>query len=449
MNIARRGLYPIIMMVFLITPAATGQEVIKMSLRDAVNYAYDNNLTLKNAKLNLLDAEQQIIERRSIGLPQLSAGANFQRYLEVPKQPLPQAFIDFLEQINPGEEIQREASFFLKNNFTASLDLDAMVFDGTFFVGLQAARAFREYTAQELTVENRNIRNQVIDAFLPVLLLNETMEILQKNINNLTDLLNETTQLYQSGFAEQLDIDRQQLSLTNLQTEYDNALRQKEVAMARLKYVIGYPVEEPLELSDELEEMVVVASEADLNADIDFQARPEYVLTEKGMELSDLNVRLNRAAYLPTLYAFGSYQQNYQGNDRTNDFWAPASFVGLRLNVPLFDGLNKQARVQRARIDMEKNQNQQTDLKRAIRLEITNARTLYINAREKLESQKENMGLAQRIYDTTQIKYREGVGSSVELTQAEQELYTAQANYIEALYNLLVAKVDLETALGK
>ncbi len=449
MNLARMGIYPIILIFLMIAPAVYSQEVMKMSLRDAVNYAYDNNLTLKNAELNLIDAEQQIIERRSIGLPQLSAGANYQRYLEVPKQPLPQAFIDFLEQINPGGEVQREASFFLKNNFTASIDLDAMVFDGTFFVGLQAARAFREYTAQELIVQKRDIRNQVIDAYLPVLLLNESMEILRKNIDNLTALLNETTQLYQSGFAEQLDIDRQQLSLTNLQVEYDNALRQKEVALARLKYVIGYPVEQALELSDELEEMVVVASEADLSADIDFQARPEYRLTEKGLELNDLNVRLNKAAYLPTLYAFGSYQQNYQGNDRNNDFWAPTSFVGLRLNVPIFDGLNKQARLQRARIDLEKTQNQQLDLKRAIRLEITNARILYVNAREKLASQKENMELAQRIYDTTQIKYREGVGSSVELTQAERELYTAQANYIDALYNLLVAKVDLETALGK
>lgn len=449
MKIALRGIYPTIMLVFLAAQAVLGQETPKMSLRDAINYAYDQNLTIKNAQLKVLDAQQQIIERRSIGLPQLSAGGSFQRYLQVPKQPLPQAFIDFLEQINPGQEVQREASFFLKNNFTASLDLDAMIFDGAFFVGLQAARTFRDYTDQELITQKRDVRNQVIDAFLPVILLDESMKILQKNMDNLSTLLHETQESYKAGFAEQLDIDRQQLSLTNLQVEYDNARRQREVALTRLKYMIGYPVEQPLEIAESLEEMVVVASEADLTADINFEARPEYLLAQKGISLNELNVRLNRSAYLPTLYAFGSYQQNYQGNDRNSDFWAPTSLVGVRLNIPIFDGLYKQAKVQRSKLDLEIAQNQKMDLERSIRVEIVNARTLYINAREKLESQKGNMELAQRIYDTTQVKYREGVGSSVELTQAERELYTAQSNYIEALYNLLVAKVDLETALGK
>ena len=129
-------------------------------------------------------------------------------------------------------------------------------------------------------------------------------------------------------------------------------------------------------------------------------------------------------------------------------FWAPTAFVGLRMSIPIFDGMYKSALVQRSRLDLEKAQNQQNDLARAIDLEVKNARNTYITARSSAENQQNNLDLAERIYDTTQIKYREGVGSSVELTQAEQGLYDAQSNYINALYNLLVAKLDYETALG-
>ena len=165
--------------------------------------------------------------------------------------------------------------------------------------------------------------------------------------------------------------------------------------------------------------------------------------------MNELNVKSSRSGYLPSLRAFGVYQQSYQGNSFSEGFWAPASFVGLSLNVPIFDGLDKEAKIQRAKLQLELAEVQRQELGRAIDLEVSTSRKTYESSLEQYKSQKRNLELAQRIYDTTQIKYREGVGSSLEVTQAEQSLYSTQSNYIQALYDLIVSKMNVEKALGK
>lgn len=467
----RKILGPIVLLL-LAWPALAQQQARQMTLDDAIQYALTESIKIKNAQITIADAEQQIIERRAAGIPQLSGSVQYTHYLKVPRQPLPEGFdifnifgralaIDLYDQLS--EDTQKaldEAfqgsnggnedgiAFFLKNNFTAGLNLDAMVFDASWFVALQAAREFRSYTQIEFATQKREVENAVTEAYLPVLLIQENIELLDKNITNLEKLLFETKELYKAGFAEQLDIDRQELSLSNLQVERENLARQKQVAMENLKFNMGYPLDEPLVIADDLGGMLAEASSESLAADIDLSRRPEYNLLGQAITMNEFNIKLNKAGYLPSLRAFGTYQQQYQGDDLKNGFWAPSAFVGLSLNVPIFDGLDKKAKIQRAQLDLELARNQKRDLERAITLEVKNARTNYLNADKRLQSQKKNLELAERIYETTQIKYREGVGSSLEVTQAEQSLYSSQSNYMQALYDLLLAKARLDMALG-
>lgn len=418
-------------------------------MQEAIDYALVNNNLIKNAQLEISDAEQQIIERRAFGIPQLSADANFQRYLQVPKQPLPDAFVQLIEALNPGEEVSREAAFFLKNNFTAGLNLDAMVFDGSFFTGLQAAKAFKNYVRQNLAVQQRTVKIAVMDAYLPVLLLEENVELLDKNIANLEAFYHETNESYKAGFVEQLDVDRIALSVSILKTDRENLARQKEATINVLKLQMGFPMDQELEVSGDLEEISLELAEADLSGSFDYYQRPEITVLDQNIMLNDLNIRLNKSGYLPTVRAFGAYQQSYQANTSDDGFWAPTSFVGLQVNVPIFDGLEKKAKIQRARLDLEKIKVQKYETERSISLEVQNSRNAFMTARQKLEDQQKNVEMADRIYKTTQIKYKEGVGSSLEVTQAEQTLYSTQSNYLQALYDLIVAKIDLEHALGK
>ncbi|NBC07820.1 MAG: TolC family protein [Bacteroidetes bacterium] len=462
------------LLAFLPTVAAQ-QQATQMTLDEAVQYALENSIRMKNAQIAIADAEQQIVERRSAGLPQLNGGLNFQHYLAVPQQPLPEGFdifglfgqvlaVDLYDQLSPmtqaavdesfsgqpngGDSGEQGVAFFLRNNFTASVTLDAMIFDGSYFVALQGAREYRKYTKREFATKARDVENATIEAYLPVLLLQENVELLDKNIRNLNQVLFETKALYKEGFAEQLDIDRQELSLSNLQIERENLLRQKEVALSNLKNTIGYPLDQPLVVADDLDKMTLEAKRL-MAMEAKPEQRAEVALLDQAIQMNELNIKLNKAGYLPSLRAFGTAQQQYQGNDFETGFWAPAAFVGLNVNVPIFDGFNKKAKIERARLELEKARNQREDLLRGLKLEVANARTNYENAEQRLRSQEKNLNLAERIYETAQIKYREGVGSSLEVTQAEQSLYTTQSNYMQAMYDLLLAKERLEMALGQ
>ena len=447
--------YSLIVVLALVCSIAEAQETTVMSLQDAIAYGMEHDASIKNSKLNITDANEQIIESRAIGLPQINGSVNYQYYLKVPTSVLPSQFEEIIKAGNNGQlpdGYSPQAQFALRNNFNFGAELNSLIFDGSYLVGLRAAKLYRQYVEEELRTAQRTVYNKVVEAYLPVLIVEENTTILQKNISNLEKLLAETQETYKAGFVEQLDVDRLDLSLANLKVEMENLARQKEIVLNLLKFTIGYPIDEPLAVNDNIQTLLVEASEEDLAGTINYYQRPEYKVAEMGVQLNEMNVDLYRAGYLPSLSGFANYQYGYQGNKLFNDengFWVPTSLVGLKLNIPIFDGFNKRAKIQRARVGLAIAQNQKTELERAISLEVGNARTNYLNAKQRVASQEKNLQLAERIYDTTQIKYREGVGSSLEITQAEQSLYTSQQNYTQALFELLVAKADLYKALGK
>ena len=195
--------------------------------------------------------------------------------------------------------------------------------------------------------------------------------------------------------------------------------------------------------------MNIMLEDSGLTADVAASNRPEVGLIDLGYELNELNLKNFKSQYLPSLRANAAYIYQYQGDDFTGGFWAPQAYVGLNLNVPIFDGLDKKAKIQRTMLDMQEVVNQKTELLQGIELEVKTARTSYVSAKENYLNQQKNLALAERIYNTTQIKYKEGVGSSLEVTQAEQEMYTSQSNFLQSLYELVSAKKQLEIALGK
>jgi outer membrane protein TolC len=452
---------PLVLLMGLWGNLLQAQSGAVFTLESAIDYAMSNHNSIKTAHINLEDAEKRIREQLGTGLPSVTADMNFQRYLELPRQPLPESFASFgvlfdvLADIVPdpsvlggfGGESSDEVSFFRKNNFTMGVSMDAMIFEGSFFVGLQAARGYRKYVDKEMLNARRSVRKQVTEAFLPVLLVDANLEILDKNIANLASLLAEVQALYREGFVEQLDVDRQELSLANLTTQRKSLVRQKELALRNLKYTMGYPLEESLVATGELEEMSTGIAEEDLVGQINYLRRPEVQLLETGLELNELNIKNYKSRFLPTIRAFGAYQYLYQGDNSENGFWSPQAFVGVRMSVPIYSGMLKTLAIQRAQLESEKIVLQQQELERSIGLEVSNARIQYSNALENLDSQQKNLALAERIYQTTQVKYREGVGSSVEVSQAEQSLYNTQRNYLQALYDLILSKMNLDLAL--
>lgn len=440
----KKLLFPLVILLAYISVQA--QDAKPISLEEAIAYAVENNLAIKNAQINLVDAEEQIVERRSFGLPRLNGTANYNYFVQLPASLIPANAFD---PTAPEGEFTK-LTFGTRNDLTLGLSASSMVFDGSYFVGLRAAKAYRKYVDREMISKRQEVRVAVREAYLPALLLQQTRNTLERNITNLEKLLTETKALYKEGFVEQLDVDRLELSMANLNAQLDNIDRQGELVYNVLKFQMGYPMDENIVAADKIEDLFVPATAEELGETIDFQKRPEYQVLNIGRELSELNIELNKSRYLPSLGAFANYQQSLQGNNLfNNSTWIPSFIIGLNLNIPIFDGFEKRAKVNRAKLDLAVIENQQRSLENAISLEVANARTAYANAQAQVEDRKKNLALAEKIYQTTQIKYREGVGSSLEIVQAEQSLFETQQNQIQATYELLVAKINLDKALGK
>ncbi len=312
------------------------------TLQEAINYALTNNADIKISQNNIKDADQQIIERRASGLPQLNGTVGYNHFAVLPITVLPEQFALDPSTGKPNPNFDRNVKFGVKNNLTGTLALSTLLFDGSYLVGLQAARDYKVYVNKELSAKQYDVKNQVIMAYMPVLLINLGVETLDKNIANLQKLSNDTREIFKQGFAEQLDIDRLDLSLSNLTSERDNLLRQKQSAVNYLKFIMNYPVSKNLEINDNLASFDTKASETAISGKIAYETRPEYDVIKKALDLNELNVKLNKAGYLPTLSAFANYQYIIQGDKLFSGASSSPTFIlGGQLSIPIFDSFMK------------------------------------------------------------------------------------------------------------
>lgn len=439
------------------------------TLEEAVSYAMENAVEVRDKNLQIARADKDIKEFLSTGLPQINGSANYQYFIDIPVQLVPifpEQQTTLVQDIdgdlvpltytvtddmgNPVFGPPQEFRFGLRNNLTAQISIEALLFDGTFFTGLQASKLYKELVQREMAQTRSSLALNVRKAYLAVLAAEKNKDILASNITNLEKSLSETEAIYQEGFAEQLDVDRLTLSLRNLKTEEQAVSRTITTLRNLLKFRMGYPLDEGIELTDNLDGLAArtVFEDIAIEDPFDVSQRPEYRVLDQAEKLNLVDIRRHQVGYLPALNAFGSYARVLQANDLADARWFPTTVVGLSLKVPVFDGFGKEARIQKARIDLERTQLQRSNFSRSAKLEVINARITYLNALETLRAREETVDLAEQIYRTTQIKYREGVGSSLELNQAESDLYVSQGNYIQSLYELLIAQIDLDKALG-
>jgi len=455
-------------LVFLTISTLTSlsaQEAQIFSVEDAIKYAQENSISVQQSKLDLDRSKQQVREYTSIGLPQASINAEYNYNINLPTQLLPDfltpAVVGTLEafQLVPAgtganlpEGQPQPVQFGTKNSLRAGFSVNQLVFDGSYFVGLKAAKGLVQMTTKQTDLSMQQIKNNVKKSYLTVLIAEENRKMLFKNIENLEKLLKESKAFKESGLIEQLDVDRLDLSLSNLKSEYEMVGRQVDLAYNVLKFQMNFPLYEAISLSDSLNSMMEEPAEGDLSGKANFDSRFEVQILKQSEYLNELNVKRYKMGYAPSVSAFFTHQYQIQRNnlfDKDEAGFFPISIVGASVNVPIFDGFNKDSKIKMAEIDRKKISLQLKQFELASTLELENARVAYKNAKERLSNQRKNLDLAERILNTTKIKYKEGIGSSMEITTAEQELYRTQANYMNAVYDVAVAIADLERILGK
>jgi len=447
-NLLSRG--SLLLLAILLSFVPLYAQEANFSLEEAVDYAIKHNLNIKNAQLDALSAEARIGEIRAAGLPQVNAAVSLTNNIIIPRFFLPGGSLD---PNTPPDAPPVALEFGIPWQGAASANLNQLIFNGSYFIGLKAAATYRELAQKSTTSSKVQVAESVTKAYYSAQVAEERAKLLDLNISRVDSLMRETKAMNESGFVELLDVNRLEVQINNLQTERQKVQNLIELSYALLKYQMGMPANEAIQLTDDINAINVDSlRSASANSDLSYENRIEYSLLNTQGKLADLDLRNIRSGYLPSVAASLGYGYNVGADKFSQVFtnnWFNNMVLAINLNIPIFDGFTKKYQINQKKIAIDKVKNNQTLLKQSIDLENNQASINIKNAFATLETQKRNLTLAEEIVRVSKIKYKEGVGSNIEVINAESSLKEAQTNYFTALYDLMIAKVDLSRARGE
>ncbi len=443
------------------------QEVNSFSVLQAVDYASKNSVQVKNALLDILIQKQTNRDITSIALPQINGSMGVNRNIDIPIQVVPdfispstyKVLIDEGVKNGSGQNVTYPAGGFGNLPFqfgtpwtaNAGVTLSQLVFDGQVFIALKARNGTISLQERIAELTEENIKANVYKIYYQLVVGKTQIELLDANIGRLEKLRSDVQVMYDNGFTERVDIDKLLVQIANLQTEKLKANNMIKNGYSGLKLLMGMPVKDSLILTDKLtddqvKEGVLEASQ------FKYSDRKDFQISELTNMLNGLNVRRYKLGQIPTFALVGGYSKQAQ-REKFDIFgqgeWFTNSYIGLQMKVPIFNGFAIKARIQKAKYELQKTQNQTEALKINIDGEVESAKNNFTTAIASMDFQKKNMALAEKVYNQTKKKYEIGTGSSTEINTAQLDLKTAQTNYISALYDAIIAKVDFLKATGK
>jgi outer membrane protein len=467
-----KRILPLLAMLLFSVGIYAQQTPQSFTLDQAIEYALQNSITVKNSVLDQQIAAAKVKETIGLGLPQISGDASvvynpkLQRFFTVYSGP--EGFLGDLSAvpgIQPGDVIAARNFFQLQSSGGASLGINQLIFNGSYLVGLQATSVYKDLAVKQGNQTKEQIIQQVMKAYYGVLINKERIALFADNIARVDSLLKNTKALNQNGFAEGIDVDRIQVTLNNLLAERHKFLNLNELGLELLKFQMNYPMDQPLTVIGNINEVQIDTNLENYKTDWDYKTRTDYQVLETNWKLQKLNVKNQVAAFMPSLNAFANLgystqSAKFDGLFKTNsqiadygglgpDSWYNYSQVGVSLHVPIFSGGQRHYKLQQEKLTQLKVENGFKILKNGIDLEIRQASLIFENAITTLQTQRENMDLAANVARITKIKYEQGVGSNIEVVDAENSLRQAQTNFYGAMFDAMVAKVDLDKAYGK
>jgi outer membrane protein len=458
------------------------QGSASFTLEQCIEYALKNSINAQNAVIDQQIASAKVKETIGLGLPQITGSASIQHNEKLRRffasYATAQGFAGTEKDIN-GNDISRlqipglastdvvaSQNFFqLKSSGDVGLSINQLIFSGNYLVGLQASKAYKDLSFKTANQTREQIIEQVTKAYYSVLINRERTNLFDNNIARLDSLLKNTVALNKNGFAEGIDVDRIRVAYNNLKSERDKFLKLSDLGNELLKFQMNYPMDQPINVVGKIEDVNVEFDLTSYREGWDYKSRPDYKVLEANQRLQQLNIKNQYAGALPTLAGFANLGYFTQSNDiggvfTTNssnsdngsigpDKWYGYSLFGVSLNMNIFTGFQRQYKIQQEKLTLQKIDNGFKSLKQGIDLQTKQASISFENAITSLTSQKENMALASNIARITKIKYEQGVGSNLEVVDAENSLRQAQTNYYSALFDAMIAKVDLDKAYGK
>jgi outer membrane protein len=424
------------------------QQLVELKLADALTYALENNPSAKNARLELLISKATIKETTSRGLPQINGAYNLDYNPKIPVVFLPNQ-PPFGDPSIPSDVIP--ARFGVSYSSGLGVTVSQMIFDGSFFVGLRAAKTLLDLTNQDLKKAEIDVVENVKKAYFGVLVNQQRIRLAEANLSRIDTLLKETSALQEAGFVEKLDVSRVQVQRNNSYTQLQRSQTGLDISKQILKLQMGLPMEYEIILGESLEELTPKEETLSLLGE-EGTERIELGQVSTQLTLVGLDLKNNMSQYMPKIDFIGNTRRSGAGNELDRVFnksnWFGSSLIGVSMSVPIFDGFGKAARIQKNRIQINQLENQRTFLKESFKNELYVAKANLRNDLSLLEVQEANLQLATEVYQIARIKYKEGVGSNLEVVEADAALIQAEINYLGAIYDGLISKINLEKALG-
>jgi outer membrane protein len=433
---------------FLGVSAIHAQEVAQLTLSEAVQYAIENNYTTKNARLETLISKATVKETTAQGLPQINGSFNLDYNPKIPVVFLPNE-PPFGDPSNPSDVLP--ARFGVSYTSGLGVTVSQMIFDGSFFIGLRAAKTLTQLTDFDLVKAENDVVENVKKAYYGVLVNQERIRLAESNLSRIDSLLKETKALNEAGFTERIEVSRIQVQRNNTYSQVERSRTAWEISKELLKIQMGMPLSVDIVITETLKDLNPREALLELLAE-EGGDRIELDQLNTQIELQRYDLKYNTSQYMPTIDFNGNIRRSGAGNQLNTVFdkqkWFGSSLIGVSMNIPIFDGLSKSARIQKNRYTIHQLENQRFYLKDNFQNEIFSAKASLKNDLNILDVQLENLELAQEVFDIARIKYQEGVGSNLEVIDADGALTEAEINYLAALYDGLISKVNLEKALG-
>jgi len=457
MNLIRKCFFVLVILGVFYDAFGQGEsEILKLSVIDAQNYALQNNRTIRSAKIDIELAKKKVWETTAMGLPQFNITANYSHNFVIPQvsfgsyldpEALPIGVPLTKEDIDNAFKTSPPVSLGVKNNITFDFTLSQLIFSGEYLVGLQAAKVFKEISEKNYVKTEIQTKESVANSYYIVLVLGENLKVLKESIKIIEQTYHEMVKLNEQGFNEQTDVDQLKISISNVQTVINSLEGQKEVSMNLLKLQLGVDFSQEVELTDNLTGIIEQGNISDpTSINFDVEASIDYQIMSTAEKVSELNLKRQKTKFLPTISAF--YRHQEQTNTPSFNF-ALKDLLGATVNMPIFSSGQRLSQLHQAKFDLEKTRLGFADVTQGLILEYERALSDYHTLLSNYQSNKESMALSRRIYDKTIIKYREGVSTSFELTQIQNQYLTSESNYYNSILSLLNAKAKLDRILNK
>jgi outer membrane protein len=416
---------------------------LRLSLKEAQAYAIGHNKMVITSRMDVQASRIALKEMITNTLPQLNAEGNFNDNLKLMTTLIPAEFFGG----QPGEFFP--VKFGTQFNSGASAQASLLLFNAPVYIGIESSKLATKLSEESLTKSELDTKEAVAQAYYLILISEKSLTILDANIANLKETLKSTRAMYQAGMAESTDIDQMVSNVTAVENSRSSMQRTIELNYNLLRFQLGLSADSKLILSETLDGITSeINVEALLSQAFDHRQNVNYLLIEGQEKMSSILLKSEKASVLPTLSGFYMYGVNGMGKEIGSLSWFQNSIAGLQISVPIFASGQRYHKIKKAQINLEKARTTREMVTDQLLLQEKQLRYNLVNANQQYISQKDNIDVSKRVYTSMENKFRQGMASSLELTQANTLYLQSENNYITSLMSLLQTKLALDKLLN-